>query len=157
MVKEINKNMLEEDTLKGKTIEKVIMSPNDLLTFHTDSGPVSFRVEGDCCSSSYFYEITGIDKILGKKIEEIVELPDIDVKDAPPECECVQAYAFRLSAAPSLTEVAGEELETSNSAFVVFRNESNGYYGGYMEPAEYSQQENEEVITSDWHRPAEKI
>lgn len=160
--RKIKTNMIHN--LVGCKIEKVTISlgtsngdPNDLLTFQTDSGPVSFLAEGDCCSRSYFYEITGIEKILGKRIEEVVEIPDEIIEgELESGGDCVRAYGYRFSAAPSLTEVAGEKLETSNSAIVVFRNESNGYYGGSMELTQYVYKANEEMITSNWHRPPEK-
>ena len=49
--------------LVGRTVNKIFMS-NDYLQFDTDGGTFVYAVEGDCCSTSYFYDFHGVEKLL---------------------------------------------------------------------------------------------
>jgi hypothetical protein len=147
---------MDLEKLIGKTINKVYMDEGkDLLIFDTSEGLVGFTAEGDCCSTSYFYELTGIDKILGQKIEVITDISkDMPVVEA--EYEVTDVYGYRISAAPVDVEIAGQPVETSRSALVVFRNDNNGYYGGWIHEYEVLEipADAKEVI-SDWHMKTE--
>jgi hypothetical protein len=115
---------MQFESLIGKTVTQVRFSKDkDLIVFETvgeDSLPYNFgfQAEGDCCSSSWFEHINGLSALIGQKVNNVVErnLPD------PPESknyECLQLY--------------GWTLETSLGRFdIEMRNESNGYYGGYI-------------------------
>jgi hypothetical protein len=130
----------------GAKINNVAMS-TEYLAFDTDKGTFGFCVVGDCCSWSYFYDFHGVHKLL-------VNGPVVSAEEIPLEAddytgsECVQAYGYRI-----ITEspVWGEQ-----SSVFSFRNESNGYYGGWMEPTnrdwtEFFQNHelNKDVVTLD--------
>lgn len=123
--------------LVGKTISAVMISES-LLVFQTDAGLVGFEVEGDCCSLSYFHDFYGVKNLLENgpvTAAEAVELAPGDVgyreetwdTEANPReyQDVVLVYGFRLT-----TEHA---TFGPVSSVVSFRNDSNGYYGGWME------------------------
>lgn len=122
--------------LIGRTIKKVSINPKtDVLTIVTNDKTFFYGVEGDCCSESYFYEIYGVDKIVGKEVKSVEEL-DLDVEDGTEGYgttypDSIQAYGIKISVEDSMQEIKdGVSVEVSNSMFIVFRNNSNGYYGG---------------------------
>lgn len=49
--------------LIGRKVTAVRMN-EEYLGFETDKGSLVYRVEGDCCSSSYFYDFHGVQKLL---------------------------------------------------------------------------------------------
>ena len=64
--------------LIGKTIKRVLISPNDeILVFDTDAGIIVYETEGDCCSSTWFENITRVEALLEHRIIgcEYIDLP----------------------------------------------------------------------------------
>lgn len=118
--------------LIGMFVEKIYMD-EDTLTFVTDKGMFSFMVEGDCCSSSYFFDFYGVKQLIGNEILtfESVSLSEGDVGyhketyDTPSDWAEIQVYGFRMTTNHSLFG----ELTSVFS----FRNSSNGYYDGWIE------------------------
>jgi hypothetical protein len=111
--------------LVGKTVHKILMS-HDYLEFDTSGGTFVYTVEGDCCSQSYFYDFHGVDKLLAgnpvvsAKEIELAEPTDEDARNG----DVVAAYGFEIvTADPSFGDV---------TSVFSFRNDSNGYYGGWM-------------------------
>lgn len=119
----ISKEEIEE-MLLGKKILKVFMGPDNLV-FATDKGNVGFSVDGDCCSSTEFYDFVGVHNLFKngpiKAIEEITVHED---KPTEIEYDLIQYYGYRI-----VTESA--EFGEVSSVFS-FRNHSNGYYGGSL-------------------------
>jgi hypothetical protein len=105
--------------LVGQTILAIYIS-DMRLCFITDEGPVVFIVEGDCCSWSYFYSFWGAGNLIDQRVTALtpVRLPDPCDADSALG-DVVDAYGFAI-------ESTGGDAELS------FRNDSNGYYGGYM-------------------------
>jgi len=124
------------DSLVGRSVNAIRMGDQD-LGFITDQGPVGFGVEGDCCSHSYFYDFYGVRNLLDNgpiTSWECVALEPGDagyVTDANRDnkagewgADQVQSYGYRLfTVHPQWGEV---------SSVFSFRNDSNGYYGGYL-------------------------
>lgn len=127
-----------EAAIVNKTVTGILMSEK-FLTFETTAGNVTFGVEADCCSRSYFFDFYGVERLLGSKVIRLerVELDPGDVgyhestyavPDAGPKgferYSHTKVYGYRL-----ITEhpVFGEV-----SSVFSFRNDSNGYYGGEM-------------------------
>lgn len=107
--------------LKGKVILDIYVSDDrEDMQFVTTQGPQFFSVDGDCCSQSYFYEVNSPENILGKQVSDVQELdlPDPDDEDSQ-KGDVVVAYGIRL--------ISVDGLHTD----IVFRNDSNGYYGGW--------------------------
>lgn len=117
-----------DETVKfaGKSIERIYMD-EDRLTFVTNSGMYSYEVDGLCCSRSYFFDFYGVENLIGSVIEsfEWIEL-SADEK-------CIENDMF------SYTDVYGYRFNFLHEKFGImsaafsFRNDHNGYYGGYME------------------------
>lgn len=137
-----------EDTLTrlvGKKVLKVYMN-KDFLRFDTDSGPIVFRVEGECCSSSYFYDFYGVKNLLKNgPVTEVkgVLLDELKVRSLEGSGDVggdlVQVYGYQIT-------TVSEEWGEMTSVFS-FRNYSNGYYGGSIETA--IEQEVSPEITDD--------
>lgn len=119
--------------LEGKTINRILVSADEeALAFETDQGLVAFSTEGDCCSNSWFSDLTGVDALIGGKVIDAaeIEMPEYNVEDGRTRQEFDSAYGYKV-------------VTDKGRAQIVFRNSSNGYYGGWM--AAFS-----EEITDDW-------
>lgn len=124
--------------LIGATVTAILVS-EERLTFQTDKGLLTYVVEGDCCSSSYFHDFYGVKNLLENgpiTAAEAVELSPGDVGYHAPTWDPaanprewqdeVQVYGFRLTTThPKFGDV---------SSVFSFRNDSNGYYGGSLYP-----------------------
>lgn len=98
------------------------------LTFKTDTGDVVWEAVGDCCSHSFFTDLK-LQDIFGKKIVKIEDVeamvdPALDPKTlvdtGATEGDYEAIYGIKLTA------------EDGSVGFVIFRNHSNGYYGGWV-------------------------
>lgn len=110
--------------LIGKKIAGLAVSDDQsVLTFRIEGGEdVSYYADGDCCSESWFADITGVAALLGGTVTaaDSVDLEGYNVEDG----RCRQDY----------DEAYGWKLTTDKGyADIVFRNSSNGYYGGSIE------------------------
>ncbi len=114
--------------LIGKSVEKIFIN-NKYLKFVTDGGEFIYKVSGDCCSSSFFYDFYGVKNILGKRVKEVKEVKlmpgDVLVKNEG-NYELTQVYGYQIF------NDRDEYGEPTTSVFS-FRNESNGYYGGSIQ------------------------
>lgn len=131
------------DRLIGATVTAVHVS-EDVLTFQTDRGLVSYRVEGDCCSSSYFYDFHGVTHLLNNGPVTAFESVDLGPGD-PGWHDCSQHGEIEWGDGNDWHEdrtVYGYRITTEHPRFgpvtsvFSFRNDSNGYYGGWMEPVD---------------------
>lgn len=107
--------------LEGQRIKQINIS-EDSLFITTNKGTHKFRIEGDCCSHSYFHEFLNVNQMLtwvAKSVEEI-DMPEVPIEEYGEYEESILAYGYKFH-----TE--------GGYGIVVFRNSSNGYYGGYME------------------------
>lgn len=119
-------NKLEE--LIGRRIRRVHIS-DDYLRFVTDQGDLAFTVEGDCCSTSYFYDFIGLDKLLKGPVLEVAAVPlsEGDPRGDVPndDYEVIECYGYKI--------VTDDPAFGPVTTVFSFRNSSNGYYGGWME------------------------
>lgn len=132
------------ERLVGKTIKRIFMN-EDFLKFETDLGNVTFMVYGDCCSSSYFHDFIGVEKLLKGNPVVSVKSIDLDATDSKVQVnrhdyDSIQCYGYEIvTEDPQFGEV---------TSVFSFRNSSNGYYGGSLENAsDYAKVEPE--ITED--------
>lgn len=121
--------MLEEQLL-GRIIEEVAVSDQRISLKVRDLGWLNGKVWGDCCSDSYIEKVVGAEKILNKRITDVKEF-DLQPGelDSTYRQEELRIYGIRISVEPEYTYLG----EKSSSMIIDFRNESNGYYGGYIE------------------------
>lgn len=133
------------DALIGATISAVLISEERLI-FQTDRGLVTFRVDGDCCSDSYFYDFYGVKHLL--KNGPVTAFEQVDLQPGDPgwhDCskhgempyddggdwhESREVYGYRIT-------TVHPQFGPVTSVFS-FRNDSNGYYGGWMSLVEGS-------------------
>lgn len=107
--------------LVGKTITEILVNEDQsILTFNTDKGHVSYETWGDCCSETWFADILGVKSLLGFKVisSEVMDLSLVPDDDRSRQ-EYDQFYGVKL-----ITEKGYVEI--------IYRNSSNGYYGGNM-------------------------
>lgn len=113
--------------LVGHKIVRVNLT-EDRLDFHTNTGvTISYEVDGDCCSHSYFHDIDGAEKLYANgPVTEVGTVPlhpdSFDTADGYGETKC---YGYKII---TVSPQWGEQT----TAFS-FRNDSNGYYGGSLE------------------------
>jgi hypothetical protein len=110
--------------LIGKTITQVEISQDNTFMRFMDSNGVlyPFMAIGDCCSNSWFHEVTGIEQLLDSPVQLVTSLQTYTEEE-------------RASSGPDdVTLVYGINLVTLKGiAKIVFRNISNGYYCGWIE------------------------
>lgn len=131
--------------LVGKTIKRILINSSDeILAFDTDVGIIAYETEGDCCSSTWFESVTGVEALLGQSpIEnESIDLP------APTE---ERKYTEDKHYWEEMQDY-GQKLKTQKGIVdIVYRNSSNGYYGGNINllssPPDVSDYKE---ITDDW-------
>ena len=113
----------------GKKINKIEMQGDTILVF-TDSENVQYVYEtyGDCCSYSWFSNITGIQNLIGcivNLVTEREEFTDFEQRKAESE------YLKQNGSEPDALSLYGYSIKTKKGTCdIEFRNESNGYYGG---------------------------
>lgn len=129
--------------LVGRTIYALYVekSRDEYLRIYCDCGSLVWRAEGDCCSESWFADITGVEALLGATVTAVEEVELPDPEDNRTRQDCDQAYGFKITTTKGRTDI-------------VFRNSSNGYYGGSLCAVENWNQHVPAIewaqITEDW-------
>jgi hypothetical protein len=135
------------EELIGKEIAGLFVSVGEeiLIFKHPDGTQTNYIAYGECCSETWFADIVGVEALLGQVVmtSEIIEMSEED--QSPDDDRCRQeydsAYGIKLTTAKGYTDI-------------IFRNSSNGYYGGCIEhhkeiPSHLSFTRVQE-ITQDW-------
>lgn len=109
------------EELVGQTIEAAyINEDNTCLWFVTTKGDIyTFFSEGDCCSHSWFEHIANVDELLLQEVLSVESWAPVPKEGDTPESESQQPYGYRLKT-------------KAGSCDIDMRNESNGYYGGWV-------------------------
>ena len=126
--------------LVGKTIQGVRVSEDQhVLMFDTDNGVVAYETYGDCCSETWFADITGFAALIGGTVRsaEEIPLPEYNVEDGRGRQESDEAYGVKI-------------ITDKGYADIVYRNSSNGYYGGSIGLADMDHDTGMSKITDDW-------
>jgi len=131
--------------LYGHIVTSVALSDGEHVLCFTlnDMRKIFYVVRGDCCSESWFSDITGLSAFAqGARVLDAydVALPAYLVEDgrARQDVESVYGSVIRT---------------TQGRVSIVFRNSSNGYYGGWMEHTDAHTLDPHEVfrqITTDY-------
>ena len=129
--------------LIGKKITGISISEDhETLAFETDKGTIVYTALGGCCSESWFADITGVCELLRGGAVKTVETIDMDgynVDDGRCRQECDEAYGLKLVTDRGYTDI-------------VFRNSSNGYYGGWLDDGTWREPpDGMTAIVDDWH------
>lgn len=124
--------------LVGKKINAIFVDAEDqdVLQFKTDGGDVIYEGYGDCCSETWFADITGFDALIGGTVisVETVEMPDPE--DGRSRQDYDKVYGYKI-------------ITDKGHADIVYRNSSNGYYGGSCDLTT-KESNNMTQITDDW-------
>lgn len=109
-------------TLGGKVINSVKISEGEQYILFTRLYEEGFLFEavGDCCSETWYSDIIGLHNLINREIYgvEILELPE--PQDDRSRQEYDEAYGVRLKTVKGHCDI-------------IYRNSSNGYYGGWSE------------------------
>ena len=92
------------------------------MLFKTDEGNVGFHAWGDCCSESWFADLTGYDVLIDA---QVISADAVEWAEAPPDDDRTRQehdviYGYKIKT-------------TKGYADLIFRNSSNGYYGGALD------------------------
>jgi hypothetical protein len=125
--------------LIGKTVASLRVSADQsILTFdHPDGTSTSYLTDGDCCSETWFADITGVNALLGGKVVEVAEIDLPTVVDGRGRQDEDQFYGVKLRTEKGVADI-------------VYRNSSNGYYGGSIGPFAGELPNDMKTITDDW-------
>jgi hypothetical protein len=128
-----------KELIGKKIIELLVSEGESELVFVTNEGTIWYHVEGDCCSNSWFADVTGVSALLGAVVAaaEDVPLDSYDVNDGRGRDESDCAYGYKLTTDKGYVDI-------------VFRNSSNGYYGGWMDLGVGDPPKNTRAIIDDW-------
>ena len=127
--------------LIGKKITGLrINEYQNVLVFDTDQGAVGYETNGDCCSETWFADITGVSALIGGSVATVeeVSMDGYNVEDGRARQQYDEAYGYKLTTDKGYVDI-------------VFRNSSNGYYGGSIDPLRGEPPEGMESIGDDWH------
>ena len=107
------------------------------LQITTDAGSVLLETEGDCCSETWWADLVGVATALGQEITAVewVDMPE--PTDDRSRQESDVAYGIRVSTTGGVLDL-------------IFRNSSNGYYGGTCNVCAPVDASGWREITEDW-------
>lgn len=106
--------------LVGLTVRKVLFDfeEKEWMILETNKGSVALLTEGDCCSHSWIYALTGVDNLVGQEILAVTNNYEVNAFDD--DHDYIRVYTV--------------DIKTRRGVFTIeFRNSSNGYYGGSIE------------------------
>jgi len=115
--------MFEE--MLNRTLKSVVLSPDkETVEFTMLANDVfKFRVEGDCCSHSWIEHLTVPDDIDGAVLLSVEEGNNISWDAHKCDGSCPHDHL----------QVYNTHFKTTRGDVVLeYRNDSNGYYGGYI-------------------------
>jgi hypothetical protein len=138
--------------LEGKTVQKLYVTPGgEALVFDCGDVAIAYRAEGDCCSRSWFNDVDGVSRLLGATVTktESVEMLKPDVSPAPHNDWCDDDCDYDHAMYEDLKAYGIKLTTTEGYVDIVFRNSSNGYYGGYLQRTN-GKIENLREVTTDW-------
>lgn len=110
---------MSDKSLVGKTIKKIeLFNDQRGVEFVTDTGTVTAFCVGECCSQTWVENINMAARGLPAKVIDVENIPMPNL-GAIPNRDVVIYY--------------GLQITTDRGHIVIdYRNDSNGYYGGYL-------------------------
>lgn len=97
-----------------------VSNDEEEMIFVTATGAFRYRTYGDCCSQTWFADMVGVRQLIGGTVRQAESIPMPEPKDVRSRSEEDQNYGIQLTT----------ELGT---CVIVYRNASNGYYGGSID------------------------
>jgi hypothetical protein len=128
--------------LIGTTILRLwVDDEQHLLIFETDRGDMAYETYGDCCSETWFADIIGVKDLIGQRILAVEAIEMDSVEDERTRQEQDEFYSVKLTTLRGYVDI-------------IFRNSSNGYYGGNINHVNYAKRPDHlSEITTDWQAP----
>lgn len=129
MRSDITGKLTADATLVGhRVLALYVTEGEDILVIvtdrHDEGGPVLLLdTAGDCCSTSWWADVVGVKQLVNATVTAVegIELDTYDVNDGRTRQDEDIAY--------------GERIHTDRgSCDLIYRNSSNGYYGGWCKP-----------------------
>lgn len=129
------------DELIGKTVVGLRISDNEtILAFdHPDGSSTCYQVQEECCSESWFADIVGVNALIDMIVRSAseIDLKNYNVNDGRCRQEEDTAYGYKLTTDRGYVDI-------------IFRNSSNGYYGGWLKLYKGTLPDIMKAITNDW-------
>jgi len=129
--------------LLGKKIKKIFIDEDSqtYLQFQTNKGNVNYVGYGDCCSETYFSDVNRLKNIIGQKVIRVEEAKLFD-----------EEKVSQQESRQGEDQIYGVRITTNKgTGLIVYRNSSNGYYGG---SADYTEEIPKDIkmieIKKDW-------
>lgn len=115
--------MKDFESLVGRKVMALLVSKDqgDLVYVCDDGTFHLWETVGDCCSESWFADVVGTHALFGREVISVDEVPLpewVNVDDGRTRQESDAAYGYRIT-------TDGGQCD------IIFRNSSNGYYGGW--------------------------
>lgn len=109
------------EDLVGASVTGLWVDPGEehLRIVLADGRVLVGETDGDCCSETWWADATGVKQLIGGIVSAAKEIPmdDYDVNDGRGRQSDDEAYGVRITTNLGVCDL-------------VFRNSSNGYYGG---------------------------
>lgn len=113
--------IIENIVCESSSTIKLVSADGDILTLH---------LEGDCCSSSFFDDnsVMDVQSLLGERLMDVTtEAWSCPTPDLNGDCPCAPYDGGDTQHSALIIKTDRQSIS------VLWRNESNGYYSGYLE------------------------
>lgn len=111
--------------VEGAKVTKV-WDGNGEVAISFDNGKTLYSAsEGDCCSYSWVAHVSGVAAVIGQSIDRAEERPEYATHADESDETSKSADVLALYGVTLITE-RGDMLD------IDYRNDSNGYYGGWL-------------------------
>lgn len=129
-------------TLVGHTIRAIHMQKGESrIIFETNGGRLAFETDGDCCSETWFADIVGVGALIGGEVRTVDSIGLPTPEDERTRQEIDEAYGIKITTDQGVADI-------------IYRNSSNGYYGGSCGPTTDISIDDTVEITEDWQAGA---
>lgn len=123
MLRDYDGKRLETSLINKQIAEIAVSEDQSQLIFLTyDDKVIPWKVEGDCCSWSYWADLTGMRAFDNDAVVTAIDSIPMPQTQTGKD-ELTQVYGYLVTT-------------TRGKCTIAFRNESNGYYGGWAELVE---------------------
>jgi len=125
--------------LIGKTVSGLrVNDDQSILVFdHPDGTHTAYRTYSECCSETWFADITGVNALIGQVVTAVEKVYMDAVDDGRTRQERDEFYGVKLTTIKGVADI-------------VYRNSSNGYYGGDIDFYSDNLPSGIKPITDDW-------
>lgn len=131
-----------ENLIGFRVVGLSVSEGEDTLCIHGEAQHALIVTDADCCSQTWFADITGVENLIGHTIQsfEWIEMPEsYNVDDGRGRQKTDEAYGIKITTEAGYCDI-------------VYRNSSNGYYGGSASIAwrDGTATDGMKPITEDW-------